>query len=93
MAGTIDWLGRNLVPIVLIPLSAVLLWVGIWRVWLPPAGGGGITARTVTTVDANATTRPTHRVTTVVKTTAGPRRRDGRSCSPWCCCWRERVLR
>jgi hypothetical protein len=78
MARTIAWVGANLVPIVLIPLAAVLLWVGIWRVWLPPAGGGGVTARTVTTVDANATSRPTHRVTTVVKTTRGasPSRRS-----------------
>ena len=46
--------GANLVPLILIPLAAVLLWVAVWRVWLPPAGGAGVIARTVTTVDANA---------------------------------------
>jgi len=78
MARVSAWLGANLVPLVLIPLAVVLLWVGIWRVWLPPASGGGVTARTVTTVDANASSRPTHRVTTVVKTTHGasPSRRS-----------------
>jgi len=78
MARVPAWVGANLVPLVLIPLAAVLLWVGIWRVWLPPAGGGGVTARTVTTVDANASSRPTHKVTTVIKTSRGasPSRRS-----------------
>ena len=78
MARACTWIGSNLVPLTLIPLAALLLWVAIWRVWLPPAGGGGVTARTVTTVDANASSRPTHRVTTVVKTTRGasPSRRS-----------------
>jgi hypothetical protein len=78
MSGVADWVGSNLVTLVLIPLAALLLWVGIWRVWLPPAPVGGVTARTVTTVDANAGTRPTHKVTTVVKTTRGasPSRRS-----------------
>jgi hypothetical protein len=79
MSRLAAWTGANLVPLVLIPLAAALLWVGIWRVWLPPAGsGGGVTARTVTTVDANASSRPTHKVTTVVKTSRGasPSRRS-----------------
>ena len=78
MAKGSAWVGENLVPLVLVPLAVVLLWVGIWRVWLPPAPPGGVTARTVTTVDANAVTRPTHKVTTVVKTTQGnsPSRRS-----------------
>ncbi len=72
------WAGSNLVPLVLIPLALVLIWVAVWRVWLPPAGGGGVTARAVTTVDANASSRPTHKITTVVKTTRGasPSRRS-----------------
>jgi hypothetical protein len=72
------WAGANFVPLVLIPLAALLVWVAVWRVWLPPVGGSGITARTVTTVDANAATRPTHRITTVVKTSrvASPSRRS-----------------
>ncbi len=78
MSRMTAWLGANLVPIVLIPLAAVLLWVGMWRVWLPHAEEGDVTASTVTTVDANAATRPTHKVTTVVKTTRGasPSRRS-----------------
>jgi hypothetical protein len=66
------------VPLVLVPLAFVLVWVAIWRIWLPPAGGGGLVARTVTRVDANASTRPTHRVTTVVRTSRGasPSRRS-----------------
>jgi hypothetical protein len=78
MARIATWTGAHLVPIVLIPLAVVLLWVGIWRVWLPPTGGGAVIARAVTTVDANASTRPTHKVTTVVKTTRGasPSRRS-----------------
>ena len=78
MSSVTDWVGSNLVPLVLLPLAGVLLWVGIWRVWLPPAPIGGATARTVTTVEANAASRPTHKVTTVVKTTRGaaPTRRS-----------------
>jgi hypothetical protein len=73
-----SWTGANLVPLVLVPLATVLLWVAIWRIWLPPAGGGSVTARSVTTVDANASSRPTHKVTTVVKTSRGatPSRRS-----------------
>ena len=63
------WTGANLVPLVLVPLALVLLWTALWRIWLPPAPGSGGVARTVTTVDSNAPTRPTHRVTTVVRRT------------------------
>jgi hypothetical protein len=72
------WLRANLVPLVLVPLAAVLLWVAIWRVWLPPTGGGASVARAVTTVDSNAATRPTHKVTTVERTSQGssPSRRS-----------------
>ena len=78
MSRVANWVGANLVPLVPIPLAALLVWVGVWRVWLPPAPVGGVTARTVTTVEANAITRPTHKVTTVVKTTRGaaPSRRS-----------------
>jgi hypothetical protein len=60
------WIGANLAALVLVPLAGLLIWVAIWRIWLPPAGGGA-TARTVTTVSSNAPTTPTHKVTTVVK--------------------------
>jgi hypothetical protein len=74
----LDWAGANLVPLVLIPLAAGLIWVAVWRVWLPPAGNAGAVARTVTSVDSNAPTRPTHKVTRVVRTTQGavPSRRS-----------------
>ena len=73
-----SWGGTNLVPLVLIPLAATLVWVGVWRVWLPPAGGTGPAARTVTTVTSNAPERPTRKVTSVVRTSraAGPSRRS-----------------
>jgi hypothetical protein len=72
------WIGSNFVPLVLVPLAVVLLWIAVWRIWLPPVGGAGLTARTVTTVDAAASARPTHKVTTVVRTTRGsaPSRRS-----------------
>jgi hypothetical protein len=34
------WVGVHAVPIVLVPLAGVLLWVAIWKVWLPPPGPG-----------------------------------------------------
>ena len=78
MSRLAAWVRANLVPLVLIPLAAGLIWVAVWRIWLPPDGSGGAVARSVTTVDANAPTRPTHKVTTVVRTTraAGPARRS-----------------
>src|SRR3954453_9636523 len=78
LARCARWAGANLVPLVLVPLALVLLWVALWRIWLPPAGGGDAVSQTVTTVDANAPTRPTHRVTSVMRTTraAVPSRRS-----------------
>jgi hypothetical protein len=72
------WSGANLVPLVLIPLAAALVWVGVWRVWLPPAGGSGAVSRAITTVASNKSERPTRKVTTVVKTNhaAAPSRRS-----------------
>ena len=65
-------------PLVLIPLGALLVWVAVWRVWLPPLSSAGASARTVTTVDADTSSQPTHKVTTVVKTSRGasPARRS-----------------
>jgi hypothetical protein len=69
-----SWCGANLVPLVLLPLAASLVWVGIWRIWLPPAAGSGTVARAVTTVASH----PTRKVTTVVRTSRGgaPSRRS-----------------
>ena len=68
------WVGRNFAPLLLVPLAGTLLWVAVWRVWLPPVHGGAV-ARTVTTVDARDAS---HKVTTIVKTSraAGPSRRS-----------------
>jgi hypothetical protein len=73
-----SWCGANLVPLVLLPLAASLVWVGIWRIWLPPAAGSGTVARAVTTVAANTAEHPTRKVTTVVRTSrnAAPSRRS-----------------
>lgn len=73
-----SWAGTNFAPLVLIPLAAGLIWIAVWRVWLPPAGGGGPLTTTVTTVNANARTQPTHKVTTVVHSSRGgsPSRRS-----------------
>jgi hypothetical protein len=73
-----SWAAANLAPLVLIPLAVGLIWIGIWRVWLPPAGGAGPLTSTVTTVNANARTLPTHKVTTVVHASRGgsPSRRS-----------------
>ena len=65
------WAGRNVAPLILVPLGALLVWVAIWEVWLPRPVSGPTIGRTVTTVDASAGTRPTHKVTTVVRTAAG----------------------
>src|SRR6476659_8834851 len=72
------WLRANLVPLVLLPLAACLIWIAVWRIWLPPRASADAVARSVTTVDANAPTRPTHKVTTVMRATraAGPSRRS-----------------
>jgi hypothetical protein len=72
------WLRANLVPLVLLPLAACLIWIAVWRIWLPPPGSADAVARSVTTVDANTPTRPTHKVTRVVRATraAGPARRS-----------------
>jgi hypothetical protein len=72
------WIRANLVPLVLLPLAACLIWIAVWRIWLPPSGSADAVARSVTTVDANAPTRPTHKVTTMVRATraAGPARRS-----------------
>ena len=78
LAGLRSWGGANLVPLVLIPLAAMLVWVGVWRVWLPPARGAGTAARTVTTVTSNAPEQPTRKVTSIVRTSraGGPSRRS-----------------
>jgi hypothetical protein len=48
LAGLRLWIGANAVPVVLVPLAAVLLWVAIWKVWLPEPGPGTPSRRSVT---------------------------------------------
>jgi hypothetical protein len=48
IAGLRHWLGTNIVPLVLVPLAAVLVWVAIWKVWLPEPGAGSPSRRSVT---------------------------------------------
>ena len=71
------WTTANAVPLLLLPLAALLLWVAIWRIWLPRPSGG-VVDRTVTTVNASAAVGPRHQVTTVVRTAGatGPPRRS-----------------
>jgi hypothetical protein len=73
-----SWVGANLVPLVLMPLAVALVWVGIWRVWLPPAAGGRTATNAVTTVSSSASAPPTRKVTTVRRTSRGaaPSRRS-----------------
>jgi len=72
VARMLAWTGANFVPLVLIPLAATLIWVSIWKIWLPRPVSRGSSARTVTTVDASAASRPAHKVTTIVKTAVAP---------------------
>ncbi len=78
LTRAVRWAGANLAPLVLIPLAAGLIWIAVWRVWLPPADGGGTVTTSVTTVNANAKTDPTHKVTRVVRAARGgsPSRRS-----------------
>jgi len=48
LAGLRRWLGTNFVPVVLVSLAAALVWVAIWKVWLPPPGPGSPSRRSVT---------------------------------------------
>ena len=48
LAGLRLWIGTNVAPVVLVPLAAVLLWVAIWKVWLPEPGPGTPSRRSVT---------------------------------------------
>ncbi len=48
VAAVLRWAGDKIAPIVLLPLAAVLVWVAVWRVWLPAPGGGVPSRRSVT---------------------------------------------
>jgi hypothetical protein len=48
LAGLRHWIGVHVVALVLVPLAGVLLWVAIWKVWLPPPGPGSPSRRSGT---------------------------------------------
>jgi hypothetical protein len=70
------WAGENIALLVLLPLGIILLWVAIWRVWLPQPTPSPTVVRTVTTTAKGAT--PGRTVKTVVKSTSAsvPSRRS-----------------
>jgi hypothetical protein len=47
-AAAVHWVGAEIAPLVLLPLSAVLVWVSVWKVWLPSPDVGTPSRRSVT---------------------------------------------
>jgi hypothetical protein len=47
-AAAVRWVGAEIAPIVLLPLAAVLVWVSVWKVWLPAPDGELPARRSVT---------------------------------------------
>src|SRR3954451_14254818 len=47
-AAAVRWVGAEIAPIVLLPLAAILVWVSVWKVWLPAPDGGTPARRSVT---------------------------------------------
>lgn len=47
-AAAVRWVGAEIAPLVLLPLSAVLVWVSVWKVWLPSPDDGSPSRRSVT---------------------------------------------
>jgi len=48
VAAVLRWAGDKIAPVVLLPLAAVLVWVSVWRVWLPVPDAGSPSRRSVT---------------------------------------------
>jgi hypothetical protein len=48
VAAVLRWAGDKIAPVVLLPLAAVLVWVSVWRVWLPVPDPGSPSRRSVT---------------------------------------------
>jgi len=46
--AAVRWVGAEIAPLVLLPLGAVLVWVSVWRVWLPAPDDGAPSRRSVT---------------------------------------------
>ena len=47
-AAAVRWVGAEIAPLVLLPLAAVLVWVSVWKVWLPAPDGSSPARRSVT---------------------------------------------
>ena len=47
-AAAVRWVGAEIAPLVLLPLAAVLVWVSVWKVWLPAPDGATPARRSVT---------------------------------------------
>ena len=47
-AAAVRWVGAEIAPLVLLPLAAVLVWVSVWKVWLPSPDAGSPSRRSVT---------------------------------------------
>jgi hypothetical protein len=47
-AAAVRWVGAEIAPLVLLPLAAVLVWVSVWKVWLPSPDDGSPSRRSVT---------------------------------------------
>jgi hypothetical protein len=48
VAAVLRWAGDKIAPLVLLPLAAVLVWVSVWKVWLPAPNPGLPSRRSVT---------------------------------------------
>jgi len=48
VAAVFGWAGERLALVVLLPLSATLVWAAVWKVWLPIPDGGVPSRRSVT---------------------------------------------
>jgi hypothetical protein len=46
--AAVRWVGAEIAPLVLLPLAAVLVWVSVWKVWLPAPDAGSPSRRSVT---------------------------------------------
>jgi hypothetical protein len=63
------WAGDHVAPLVLLPLAAILVWVAIWKIWLPQPPTSAQVVRTVTT-SATPSASPKRTVKTVTKSTS-----------------------
>src|SRR5437763_6011651 len=46
--AAVRWVGAEIAPLVLLTLAVVLVWVSVWKVWLPSPDDGTPSRRSVT---------------------------------------------